>query len=208
MSAKRYGIKLPISQLLPGGGKTGKTHAKFTKAEDEQLKSLVSLYGDNNWSLIAEHMPGRNLRQCKERWNYYLSPTLNTGEWTPEEDARLIEKQREYGSKWVRIAKFFSNRTDTMLKNRFHVLRRRSIKEREMQLKGNKFVKIPWVIVQHPHMCQPQKVLGPSPVQPMDTEPNVERKIVDAISDDEIFRLQNDFFDGFDFDLGTEFDMY
>ncbi|KAH0787709.1 Myb-like DNA-binding domain containing protein [Histomonas meleagridis] len=102
-----------------------KPHAKFNEEEDERLKEVVSRLGDYDWNLIAQEMPGRNARQCKERWSYYLSPSLNTSPWTEEEDKLLLLKQRELGSKWVKISKFFLNRTDAMVKNRFQVLMRK-----------------------------------------------------------------------------------
>jgi hypothetical protein len=80
-------------------------------------------------------MPDRTARQCKERWINYLSPALNTAAWTPEEDRLLLEKQRDYGSKWAQIAKFFPNRTDGMVKNRFNRLQRRQARVFEVNLR-------------------------------------------------------------------------
>jgi hypothetical protein len=79
-------------------------------------------------------MPGRNARQREERWLNYLKPTLNTTSWTLEEDTLLIEKQREYGSRWAQFAKFFPNRTDGMVKNRFNQLQWREVRVQEVQL--------------------------------------------------------------------------
>jgi hypothetical protein len=109
-------------------------HAKFTASEDTQLRSLVGLFGSHDWYAISLRMPGRSARQCKERWLNYLNPTLNTTAWTLEEDTLLFEKQREYGSRWTQIAKFFPNRTDGMIKNRFNQLHRREARVREVQL--------------------------------------------------------------------------
>ena len=102
-----------------------KPHSKFSEEEDEHLKEVVSRLGEYDWNLISKEMPGRNARQCKERWSYYLSPSLNTSPWTQEEDNLLLSKQRELGSKWVKISKFFHHRTDAMVKNRFQVLMRK-----------------------------------------------------------------------------------
>ena len=102
-----------------------KPHSKFSEEEDERLKEVVSRVGEYDWNLVSKEMPGRNARQCKERWSYYLSPSLNTSPWTQEEDNLLLSKQRELGSKWVKISKFFHNRTDAMVKNRFQVLMRK-----------------------------------------------------------------------------------
>ncbi|KAH0785983.1 Myb-like DNA-binding domain containing protein [Histomonas meleagridis] len=102
-----------------------KPHSKFSEEEDERLKEIVTRLGDNDWVAISQEMPGRNARQCKERWSYYLSPSLNTSPWSEEEDKLLLSKQRELGSKWVKISKFFDHRTDAMVKNRYQVLMRK-----------------------------------------------------------------------------------
>jgi hypothetical protein len=109
-------------------------HAKFSAAEDAQLKSFVDSFGLHDWYAISLRMPGRTARQCKERWANYLAPSLNTAAWTSEEDNLLLAKQREYGSRWAVIAKFFPNRTDGMVKNRFNRLLRRQTRMREVQL--------------------------------------------------------------------------
>ena len=67
---------------------------KFTHEEDEQLRRLVKVFGDNSWSEVASCMPGRNKRQCKERWTNYLSPTVNNAPWTVAEDSLLLQKTR------------------------------------------------------------------------------------------------------------------
>jgi hypothetical protein len=109
------------------------SRSKFTLAEDERLRSLVSGFGEHNWQAISIRMPGRSARQCTEMWGHYLSPSLNTAIWTPEEDQLLIEKHAELGTRWVQIAKFFPNRTDGMVTNRFHLLHRREIRNEELQ---------------------------------------------------------------------------
>lgn len=101
---------------------------KFTQNEDAILTKLVGEFGENNWETIAKVMPNRNPRQCRERWINYLSPSVSKAPWTPEEDLLLEQKYKEFGSKWVKIATFFPNRTDTMIKNRFNVLARKANK--------------------------------------------------------------------------------
>jgi hypothetical protein len=93
--------------------------------EDRVLTEAVLQHGLSSWGTVACSLEGRTARQCKERWNYYLSPELNHTPWTPEEDALLVAKQQELGSKWVVMAPFFQNRTDAMLKNRWHMLQRK-----------------------------------------------------------------------------------
>ena len=104
---------------------------KFTKEEDEKLRSIVAKYGESDWDMIADMMPGRNQRQCRERWLNYLSPSVNKEPWTREEDQLLIDKHNELGSRWVKIARFFTGRSDTAIKNRWMVLQRKILLEGE-----------------------------------------------------------------------------
>ena len=104
---------------------------KFGVEEDMKLRTLVSQLGENNWQQIAQNMPNRNPRQCKERWCNYLSPKICKSPWTHEEDELLLEKVKEIGARWVQIAKFFQNRTDISIKNRYLVLERKSKKEQQ-----------------------------------------------------------------------------
>jgi len=98
--------------------------SKFTALDDMKLKELVDPLGNNDWNEIALRMKDRNPRQCRERWEYYLSPTVNNGPWTEEEDRLLNQKYNELGSKWTEIAKFFRFRTNTNVKNRWLLMKR------------------------------------------------------------------------------------
>lgn len=108
---------------------------KFNADEDARLKELVTIYGENNWSQVAQNMPNRNIRQCKERWFNYLSPKICNNPWTQTEDSLLIEKFHEFGTRWVQIAKFFPNRTDINVKNRYLVLSRKF--KKKLQINKN-----------------------------------------------------------------------
>ena len=92
----------------------------FSKGEDEKLKYLVSVFGDNNWSLVSQYMPGRQPRQCRERYIGYLMPSLVAHPWTEMEDELLIKKYEELGPKWVKFVPFFPGRSDSNIKNRWH----------------------------------------------------------------------------------------
>jgi hypothetical protein len=156
--------------------------SKFSPAEDEQLRTLVDSIGPTDWCEIADRMPGRNARQCKERWTNYLSPTLNTAAWTRDEDFLLIQKYAEFGSRWTQIASFFPNRTDSMLKNRFNRLQRREQKRRELLLRGELTFVAPfllsavqsWSITSSPpSTATAAAAVAPSPVQLSEKEESV-----------------------------------
>ena len=106
--------------LHPSFPKKETTKNHFTVDEDERLKSLVSEYGDKDWKLISNYMPGRSSRQCRERYIGYLNPSLTTKPWTEAEDALLIEKLKDFGPKWTKMVPFFEGRSDCSIKNRWY----------------------------------------------------------------------------------------
>jgi hypothetical protein len=117
-------------ECIPGDGTSPITldqrivRSIFSAAEDAELRSIVLTSRKHDWQEMSSHMSGGTASQCRERWMNYLSPKLNTAEWTPEEDERPIKKYLQYGNKWTKIAKFFPHRTDGMTNNRFNKLQR------------------------------------------------------------------------------------
>lgn len=107
-------------------------HNKWRPEEDAALIRLVSANKNVDWNLVAKRMINRNPRQCKERWFYYLCPEVNNGEWSKEEDKLLREKVSELGTKWQKIAKFFTGRTNTNCKNRWLAMKREESKVQNM----------------------------------------------------------------------------
>ena len=118
---------------LPDDSETKNRHFKWTPREDNLLRRLVNKTKVPNWNTIAKRFKNRNPRQCKDRWNYYLSPNVNNSAWTAEEDALLYEKYAEFGSKWSAVAKFFQGRTNTNVKNRWLALNRQSKRNKDKQ---------------------------------------------------------------------------
>ena len=100
--------------------KSSKYGQKFTPDEDEKLKKLVETIGSQKWDLIAKEMPGRNGRQCRDRYKNYLMPGYFTGQWSKEEDLILRKKYYEYGPQWSKIADFLKNRSSNAVKNRWN----------------------------------------------------------------------------------------
>ncbi|OHT14396.1 r2r3-MYB transcription factor [Tritrichomonas foetus] len=115
--------------------KKRKARNKFTENEDIKLVQLVTKYGDNNWVLIAEKLNGRSPRQCRDRYVYYLDPSIKKGEWTKEEERILLEKYYLLGSSWKLIANFLPGRTEIDLKNRFLKINRAIKKSERKKLK-------------------------------------------------------------------------
>jgi hypothetical protein len=95
---------------------TRHTRAKFQPEEDHELRRLVAIHGTSAWEAVARDLPGRSVRQCRERWKHYLSGERAKSPWTAEEDRLLFEKMQMLGPKWTRLATFFPGRTDIEVK--------------------------------------------------------------------------------------------
>jgi hypothetical protein len=105
----------------------GRFKVKFTPAEDFRLMDIVGRCGANDWPAIAAQMPGRNARQCRERWTNYMNPVLVSAPWTAEEEDLLDEKFAEFGTRWQAIAIFFPTRSKNQIKNHWQSQQRRKV---------------------------------------------------------------------------------
>jgi myb proto-oncogene protein len=82
----------------------------WTHEEDEKIVELVEKYGPAKWSIIAQSLPGRIGKQCRERWHNHLNPDINKDAWTTEEEVALMNAHRSHGNKWAEIAKVLPGR--------------------------------------------------------------------------------------------------
>lgn len=108
-----------------------KARKKFTRSEDDTLKRLVDEYGSDQWLLVAAQMPGRNVRQCRERWKHYVSGDKLWQPWTQAEDDVLRGKVALYGLKWTKVARFLRGRTDLEVKTQWWKLSKESEKKEQ-----------------------------------------------------------------------------
>jgi hypothetical protein len=92
----------------------------FQPAEDALLLQILQTREFLNWDLVAQQFSGRTARQCRERWMNYLSPRVRTGQWTREEDERLVALVSEYGRSWSVLSRLFDGRSDNDVKNRWY----------------------------------------------------------------------------------------
>ncbi|KAF4318894.1 hypothetical protein BBO99_00006230 [Phytophthora kernoviae] len=118
-----------IAELVPGRNhaqclqrwrkvlKPGLVKGHWSFEEDQVLEYLVT-QGCNNWGQIAERIPGRTPKQCRERWKNHLDPAINKGPYTEEEDSVILTAQARLGNKWSQIAQLLKGRTEDSQQSR------------------------------------------------------------------------------------------
>jgi hypothetical protein len=113
------GKDIEVFMMTQSDATARRRREKFLPEEDARLKELVARFGTNSWEAVAKLMPGRNVRQCRERWKHYICSDSAKIPWTQEEDRILYEKMREMGPKWTKLSAFFPGRTDIQIKTRW-----------------------------------------------------------------------------------------
>ena len=83
----------------------------WTQEEDEALARCIEL-GVTKWSDIAERIPGRISKQCRERWCNHVDPSISHEPWSEEENALLLRRYRDHDGKWCEIAAALPGRPD------------------------------------------------------------------------------------------------
>jgi len=122
---------------LTGSGTKRKAGPKaWTKEEDAKLLSIVqSMRMPMKWSIVAQNLPDRTGKQCRERYVNHLNPRLKVTDWSPVEDATIFYFYNISGSHWAKMSRGIPGRTDNGIKNRFHNLRRQLEREDEHRLR-------------------------------------------------------------------------
>ena len=69
----------------------------WSDEEDGRLRSLVQEHGTQQWALIAQSMPGRNGKQCRERWHNQLDNRLTKDGWS-------VSKNPMPHTQWLSLA--------------------------------------------------------------------------------------------------------
>jgi hypothetical protein len=132
------------------------SNSNWTKAEDRALIRFVKMYGER-WGVISKKLKNRNFLECKERWqniNQSLSKQKTKfveikGNWTREEDEKLVELAEKYGGKkWTLIATQIPGRKAKQCRERY-----------VNHLKSN-LKKTPWSSQEDQLIVQYHKMLG------------------------------------------------
>jgi Myb-like DNA-binding domain len=118
------------------GGRRKTGPKPWTKEEDTLLLNLVhTMQWPMKWTIVAQSLPDRTGKQCRERYVNHLNPRLKASDWNPVEDSTIFHLYNTIGSHWAKMSKIIPGRTDNGIKNRFHNIRRQYEREDSHRLR-------------------------------------------------------------------------
>ena len=111
---------------------------QWSPEEDNLLKEHVENYGPKNWWFCSMNIPGRSSRQCRDHWNYILSPNLKKGNWTSRDIFLIMLFYKKFNGSWNKISPIFKSRTDNSIKNIFYSKLRKYVYSKKKKSINNK----------------------------------------------------------------------
>ncbi|CAG8549878.1 5289_t:CDS:2 [Ambispora leptoticha] len=100
---------------------TVNTRHIWTQKEDILLCKAVEEIGVGKWKEIAKRIPGISNIQARVRWA--LLSKSKRGQWTPEEDQKLLELYKKHNGNWTRISEDM-NRPPSVIRTHYEICTR------------------------------------------------------------------------------------
>ena len=96
----------------------------WSEKEDALLTAAVEVFQgkDIRWEVVAKGVPTRNMKQCRERWEFHLNPGIKKDPFEQWEDDLIIAQQHALGNRWTVIAEKLPGRTSSAVKNRWYTV--------------------------------------------------------------------------------------
>ena len=112
----------PLTSVEPQNNeKNIRKKGPWTPKEDELLIEAVKNCKPILWDVVSEQVPGRTPTQCRERWQYRLTPGVDKTKFQMWEDVLILKEQRRIGNRWTVIANKLPGRTVCSVKNRWYL---------------------------------------------------------------------------------------
>ena len=112
----------------------------WTEKENAILINWVKDKGPIKWTECSKLISGRNGKQCREHYLNILTKDNKKISWSVEDDFKIFYLIKKYGTNWVKISKFFLDRNENQIKNRFYCTSKKFICEKENMEKKNKIM--------------------------------------------------------------------
>lgn len=151
---------------------------RWTPEEDARLATAVQMNGVENWPAVAAYVGGDRTRsQCSQRWHRCIDPNISKSNWSREEEQKLIDAVKTYGSKaWTRIAAEMGDRCDVQCRFRYGFLQKKA-KEMNTEIQP---ISAPMAVTRGTAMVDPHVPFAENQPQDEQDQPPVMPEAKDA----------------------------
>lgn len=93
----------------------------WSQEEDAIIYDCIGR-GIIDWSEVASYLPKRKAKHCRERWNNHLDPDISKGEWSADEEAKLLSAVEAHGTSWNLVARQIPGRSEAMIQQHWNAI--------------------------------------------------------------------------------------